>query len=70
MIEIGFPDESASEASVLAQELAQSLRLEGVVDADLNLIKERPETMDLGTALVIADLAVGSGVLVQHLFEL
>jgi len=70
MIEIGFPDEPASEASILAQELAQTLRLEGVADAALSLVKERPEAMDLGTALVIAELAVGSGVIIQHLFEL
>jgi hypothetical protein len=70
MIEIAFPDQPANEAGILAQELAQALRTEGAPDSALTLLKERPETMDLGTGLAIAEMAVGAAVMIKHLFDL
>lgn len=70
MIDIAFPDRSPDEASILAQELAQALRAEGTPDSAMTLVRERPETMDLGTVLQIAEIAVQATIIVKNLFDL
>jgi hypothetical protein len=57
MIEISFPNSSASEANILAQRLRLALLSNDVPDAQLAIAKERSETMDGGTMLLLAEYA-------------
>ena len=58
MLTISFPDLTPSEASRSAQELQGRLRRAGVADANMGLLKESSETMDLGSILAIGDPVV------------
>jgi hypothetical protein len=51
--EISFPDQPAAEAGVLAQELRLALLRGGVDPNKVEIIKERSDTMDLGSVVTM-----------------
>jgi hypothetical protein len=65
--EISFPDRPAAEAGVLAQELRLALLRGGVDPNKVEIIKERSDTMDLGSVVQIAlDAYRASGPMLEH----
>ncbi len=52
--EISFPDQPADEAGVLAQELRLALLRSGADPSKVEIVKERADTMDLGSVVGIA----------------
>jgi hypothetical protein len=53
-IEISFPGKELGDSTQLARELRDKLRGDGVPDAALSIMRERTDTMDLGTVLHLA----------------
>jgi hypothetical protein len=51
---ISFPDQPAAETGVLAQELRLALLQSGADPSTVEIIKERADTMDLGSVIQIA----------------
>jgi hypothetical protein len=49
--EISFPGQPAAEAGVLAQELRLALLRSGVDPTNVEIVRERPDTMDLGSCV-------------------
>jgi hypothetical protein len=52
--EISFPDQPADEAGVLAQELRLALLRSGADPSKVEIVKDRADTMDLGSIVGIA----------------
>ncbi len=50
-IEISFPGKALDESTQLTRELRDKLRGEGVPDGALSIVRERTDTMDLGSVL-------------------
>ena len=61
-IQFTFPDADSAVAGQLAQELRASLRDEGAPAESLTLTRERADSMDVGTALLL-----GAGLLFEHI---
>src|ERR1700680_1285704 len=73
MIEISFPVQSAGDAGELAKELRSSLLQHGISDDDIQIVKGRADTMDLGSLVQIAEpviaLALNSALFIKIIRE-
>jgi hypothetical protein len=65
--EISFPDRPVDEAGVLAQELRLALLRSGADPERLSIIKERADTMDIGSVVqIVFDAYHTSGPMLEH----
>jgi hypothetical protein len=56
-LEISFTGKELGESTQLARELRDRLRSEGIPDETMTIARDRADTMDLGSALQLLELA-------------
>ena len=70
MFEISFPGTSTADAGSLAKKLRLSLVQGGVSDRDIRIVKERPDTMELGSTLEIVFIAAHTLAFAKAIWEI
>ena len=61
VVGLSFPNQTAAEAGILAQELRSAMVREGAPERAVAIVKDDPTTMDAGSVVQVAMSALGLG---------